>query len=129
MYRIYPVDQTTCTPFQGFPVMAMMKDGSRQIGILGRIDNSELILNDDGTSAEFEASSVKGKTARIRTRRRRKTRSVNKRTAAFTAGLSPEIDPELQEQASPWPGYRQSPFGSRAALPIDSIDYLFLLPV
>lgn len=129
MYRIYPVDPETCHPFRGYPVVALMKDGARQVGILGGVHNGQLILNDNAPWVEPAAASSKGKTARIR-RNKRKKRAGRRASGkpAFTAGLiSDEVG--FDQGAEPWPFYPPNPFGSRVELDADSIDQLFLMPL
>lgn len=67
MERIFPVTEQTCKAHCGKPVLIYLYDGSEIYGVLSRVENGRLILND--TVAEVSGSSKKkprGKTAKTK---------------------------------------------------------------
>ena len=61
MQRIFPVTEEACRPHCGKPVVVYLQDGTEIHGMLSRVENGQLILNDDAVAA---ASSKKGKSAK-----------------------------------------------------------------
>ena len=124
MKRIDPICEGECRPYYGKPVVLILKDGSEVSGVLSRVENGQLILNDFETAPgsqqlQLELQNAKsakktGKTARSR---------VSKKTAA----AKPEAGRETaQTQAFPAAPYPYPAYGYYRPLIFD-LTFILLL--
>ncbi|MFD2615158.1 hypothetical protein [Paenibacillus gansuensis] len=121
MYPIYPITKDAVLPFSGQLVCAVLKDGTRHVGILSRVHNGKLILNE--TEENHRSTTVE------KHPNGKKQANVSKKTRK--AGLSSESasgevsDSRLREGFG-YPGPRAF-FGPPLLLDVELILLLALL--
>ncbi|GIP40868.1 hypothetical protein J31TS4_41480 [Paenibacillus sp. J31TS4] len=108
MHRIHPVNEETCAPFRGLPVLVVLKDGTQHVGMLSGIQNGQLVLNDDGSSPSVAA--------------KRKARARNSKKPQRTKA---KPDAGVNALAPPF-GYGPV-LGGRLAFDLTDVTLLFLL--
>lgn len=122
MEQIYPITEEVCGKFIGLPVVAIMNDGAQHYGVISKVRDGKLILNDNGESAGSSgtAKRSKGKSDTVVTTRSRRPRKNGK--SASQARLSALPAEELPEYAAPGP--YPSLFGEKVALELAGIAAL-----
>ncbi|GAA3409500.1 hypothetical protein ACFFNY_09920 [Paenibacillus hodogayensis] len=122
MEQIVPITEEVCSRFVGFPVCAVLNDGTRHYGIISRVRSERLVLNDTGDDPESTGipRRSKGKNGASTTARNRKSRKSGQKTG--TARLSAFPNEEAVPQ-SPIP----SLFGEKVSLDLANIAALFPL--
>lgn len=139
MEQIYPLREDVIRRYCGYPVCAIMRDGSRLVGILSACRNGEVILGEDPASESKAAATANRKSGQ--TLKRTKRSASGKRTAqsAGTAdsGAKPEkaaavpVQEPFPNYYAPWRQYPASPrgngpFGQSASLKLGEIVFLLL---
>lgn len=144
MYPIYPIHEETCKPHYGRPVLVVLQDGTRHMGILSKLEGGKLILN-EAPEAETKGKK-KAKKVKTRASGRKKTANTSEAGVplqSFAQSLYP-VDPRLIPGPVPSPGVsragafvQQGPispfgypynfFGERIAFDVAAIALLFLL--
>lgn len=108
MLPIDPINVETCLPHYGRPVGVILNDGTRHIGILSRVTDKQLILN------EFEPEPA----AETKEKKQKKRGAAKSALHAVTAP-----DPFREFGIPPAP---YSPWGGRQAFNIADVSLLFL---
>jgi len=116
MELVYPINEDVCSGLVGLPVCAVLHDGTRHYGILSRVENGRLILNDDAESERSDVATAKRSKVRNVKRSAKRSKSSKANTQSF---------PETGE----YPFFLESRpfFGERVALDLAAIALLFLL--
>ncbi|MDQ1911913.1 hypothetical protein RAC89_16135 [Paenibacillus sp. GD4] len=111
MKPIHPICEASCKEHYGKPVLIYLKDGGEVFGVLSRLENNQLILNEDPSVAVTTKNKKKGK-AVIKGKKGKKTGTVDAATSAY-----------------PFAPYPYPPFypGGRIVLDIALIALLFVL--
>lgn len=136
MHRIYPITDEACKPFWGRPVMVVMNDGTRHIGILSGIEKNQLVLNDDydrhnSSFAKEHKTEKSGRRAKLSAKNNGKNKKKQTAGEAVVSAYGP--GPELAGPYGPegnWQGYGSRPFpyfGERLALDLAAVSLLFLI--
>lgn len=119
MEAIYPLHEDHISRFCGYLVCAVMKDGTRHIGVLSRCRNGELVLNE--ASPEHDGSYTgTTHTAKLKSGKKQKKGKPGVQTSAYPYG------------GYGYPGYGYSPYGYGGYGPPVLLDlallaFLFLL--
>jgi hypothetical protein len=106
MVPIHPISEESCQPFYGRHVGVIMNDGMRHYGILSRVHNGQLILNDKPAAV---ITNKKGN-SKVRS----KPAAVNNKATISTFGF-------------PYGYGNGDGYGPRTALDLTAIALLFLL--
>jgi len=114
MEPIFPLEEDYINRFRGLPVLVVMQDGSRHIGLLGGAYGGRIRLNGDAPPGDAGLSHAG----------RRRKRTTGRRR------LHPNVH-EAHEPAATPPGPpgppAASPFGPPVTLELSQTAYLFLL--
>jgi hypothetical protein len=119
MDPIYPVNEEVCSRLIGAPVCAVLNDGTRHYGIISRVEDGKLILN-DGPEPEIVESSNYGKRGKSKANISAKQKSSRGKTAAKQGKA------QINAFGPAGFGYPH-PFGGRIAIELATIAFLFLL--
>lgn len=111
MVPITPVSEETCRPHYGKPVCVILRDGTEVVGILSRVHEGNLILNE-------ETGIDKADTMRVRNGKTRPAKGKGKKTAGTAAKANVNAVPFFG------PGLG---FGGPVTLDLGLIALLFLL--
>ncbi|MFC0215213.1 hypothetical protein ACFFK0_22735 [Paenibacillus chartarius] len=95
MQRIYPITEEACRCHCGKPVLIYLADGSEVYGMLSRVENGKLVLNEPETAAEASGKSVTTSQRKSSARSGKKTRGryPTVQTSAFGAFPGPFFPP------------------------------------
>lgn len=116
MEAIFPLDEDHISRYCGYLVCAVMKDGSRHIGILSRCRNGELVLN-EASPEHDDSHSGTTHNAKLKSGKKTKKGKPSVQTSAYPYG---------------YPGggyypYGYGRFGPPALLDLALLSFLFLL--
>ncbi|UJF32409.1 hypothetical protein [Paenibacillus hexagrammi] len=69
MERVFPVTEKSCAAYCGKPVFIYLYDGSEIYGVLSRVENGHLILNDKAATVT-SSQSKKRKSVAVKSRKK-----------------------------------------------------------
>ncbi|MFD0696055.1 hypothetical protein ACFQZT_18450 [Paenibacillus sp. GCM10027628] len=121
MERIFPVTEQTCKAHYGKPVLIYLYDGSEIYGVLSRVENGRLILNDK--VAEVSGSSKKkpkGKTFKTK---------IKQDTATPQASGPLGVPYGDGDGLYGFPPFEGLGFGAALVIELTAIAALFVFPI
>lgn len=118
-----PINEQMCSRLLGIPVCAVLHDGTRHYGIVGKVGGGKLILNDNQEHPESSGAAKKTKSKAKTSVEKKAAASRRNRRIMERARLSAFPDEETEQSASPFP----NPFSERVALDLTSIAALIPL--
>ncbi|ANE45107.1 hypothetical protein SY83_00630 [Paenibacillus swuensis] len=133
MYPLHPLCEEVVNPHCGQMVCVMMKDGSRHVGVLSRLHNGQVILNDfDSPAAITQVQAPKkkiGKKAKnSKAANPSKSTPLQATTSGFGGPFGYGYGPGYGGFGGGFGGYGYGfGFGSRLAFDIAAIAFLLLL--
>ncbi|TMV46414.1 hypothetical protein FE783_25950 [Paenibacillus mesophilus] len=123
MNEQFAFNEDICSRFIGYPICAVLNDGARHFGVVSKVGDGRMILNDNAgpVSSAGTSKRTKGKTSTSLGRSAGKSRK-NRGTTNGPARLSAYPDAQSGEWSEPL-----SPFSQRVTLELKSIAGLYPL--